>query len=160
MIAGIFLAVANCAIAVRIDGDKILKFISRSSEQLRWFPLVLVILLCSCAIQQTQLNSQLTKTPQELHRYRLSEAVTVNVSNAKAIHLRKEAQWQKMGYIDQGNVFSSTDQVVVIESFNVYEGYPVVKESRLVGFYLPFEKSFVEVNPISIQFNKELLDEK
>lgn len=136
-----------------------LKLINSNVKVLKLFAIVLVALVSSCAIQQTPLNSQLTKTTQESIFYTLSDAILVKVPNAKSIQLKADAKWKKVGYIEQGDVFSSTDQAVVIEGFNVYEGYIVVHESALVGFYLPFEKSFIEINPTSIQFNKEPLDE-
>ncbi len=56
--------------------------------------------------------------------------------------LRKDTRWEPTGRIVEGIVYRSKDQILTLECSNVFEAYLVVEAQRLVGFYLPVEKSF------------------
>lgn len=65
--------------------------------------------------------------------------------------LRKGTRWESVGTIAQGDVFRSKDQSLTVECSNVFEAYLVVREERLVGFYLPVERGFVSIaDPMSL----------
>ncbi|MEL7297535.1 MAG: hypothetical protein AAGJ86_07710 [Pseudomonadota bacterium] len=86
----------------------------------------------------------------------LQEPAVIRVTNAAKIELKANTVWNHIGQIDQGDVYRTCDQVVVVNSFDVFEAAIVVSESNLVGFYLPIEKSFVEAKqPTALQFTTE-----
>ena len=57
--------------------------------------------------------------------------------------LRSLTVWQRVGTVDQGEVFRTKDQVVTVESSNLYQADIVVSGGQLVGFYLPVDHMFV-----------------
>jgi hypothetical protein len=67
--------------------------------------------------------------------------------------LHAGTRWTLVGSLPQGEVFTSSDQVLTLECSNVFEAYLVVSGKRLVGFYLPVERGFVALrNPIELGF--------
>lgn len=69
--------------------------------------------------------------------------------------LRKGTRWDPAGEIPKGIIYRSKDQILTLECSNVYEAYLVVKENRLVGFYLPVEKGYVAVsNPVQLPIHR------
>lgn len=82
----------------------------------------------------------------------LQESVRIELSGAKDVLLRAGTSWTCFGSIEQGTVCSSADQLVVVESYNTRQAYIVVHDDQVVGYYLPVENSFVEVEPVKIHF--------
>jgi len=60
--------------------------------------------------------------------------------------LRQNTRWEATGSVAQGEVFRSRDQILTLECSNIYEAYLVVREGRLVGFFLPVQSGFVVVS--------------
>ncbi len=56
--------------------------------------------------------------------------------------LKRGTQWRCVGRLSQGDVYTTRDQVLTVEASNIQEAYIVVDSSKLVGFYLPVEKTF------------------
>ena len=56
--------------------------------------------------------------------------------------LKPGSTWTYVGTIPAGNVYRTRDQVLTVEASNIHEAYIVVNNSRLVGFYLPVEKTY------------------
>ncbi len=48
--------------------------------------------------------------------------------------------------MSQGDVYKTRDQVLTVEASNVQEAYIVVESGRLVGFYMPVERTFSPFN--------------
>ncbi len=63
----------------------------------------------------------------------------------------KGTTWNLVGTVPEGEVYKSSNQVMSVECSNVHEAYLVVRETSVVGFYLPFEKGFVKLSkPIAL----------
>ena len=56
--------------------------------------------------------------------------------------LKKGTTWRYVGTIASGDVFATRDQVLTVEASNIHEAYIVVSDGKLVGFFLPVEKTF------------------
>jgi hypothetical protein len=84
----------------------------------------------------------------------LKESVTIKAYNATPSVLNAGTTWFEVGYINQGDVYRTKDQVVIVNSFDVHEAYIVVKDSTVVGYYLPIENTFIESEPMSINLSK------
>ena len=78
----------------------------------------------------------------------LDEAVSIKASNAKASALKAGTTWKQVGTIEQGVVYRTKDQVVIVNSFDVHEAYIVVRDARVVGYYLPVERAYIAVEPV------------
>ncbi len=51
-------------------------------------------------------------------------------------------------------MFRSRDQILMLECSNVYEAYRVVREGRLMGFFLPVQQGFVGLaEPVVLPVN-------
>lgn len=58
------------------------------------------------------------------------------------------------GAINEGEVYRPTEGVFTVEGANMHEAWIVIRQNRLVGFYLPVEKSFVTLSktqPIQLE---------
>ena len=102
------------------------------------------MLLASCATvvqQSTQL------TPRTGDTFRLTRAAEVRLSTGYSTTLRANTRWELVGTITQGEVYRTKDQVVTLEGAHIHEGYIVVKQGALAGFYLPVERTFSPVTP-------------
>jgi len=64
----------------------------------------------------------------------------------------KGTTWNLVGTVPEGEVYKSNNQVMSVECSNIHEAYLVVRETSVVGFYLPFEKGFVKLSePITLR---------
>ena len=72
----------------------------------------------------------------------LQEDVTVKIGHGYKRTLKANTRWEYVGKITQGDVYKTKDQVLTVEASHIYEAYIVISSGRLVGFYLPVEKTF------------------
>ena len=56
--------------------------------------------------------------------------------------LRQGSKWTFVGTIAEGDVYTTKDQVLTVEASNIHEAYIVMKAGKLVGFYLPVERTY------------------
>lgn len=62
-------------------------------------------------------------------------------------------RWDYVGEVSHGRVFRSKDSVFSLQGANSHEAYLVVRDKKLVGFYLPGEKSWSALEPaLDIEF--------
>ena len=111
------------------------------------------MLITSCSANQIILQSQFVPSDASL-LFKLQENVTIKATNARPSILNAGTHWMQVGFIDQGNVYKAKDQIVIVNSFNVHEGYIVVNDSVVVGYYLPVENTFIESKPTQINIQK------
>jgi hypothetical protein len=65
--------------------------------------------------------------------------------------LPKGSGWLQVGSIAQGDVYRPRETVFSVEAINVHEAYLVLSGGKLVGYYLPVERTYVsEPKPINI----------
>lgn len=76
-------------------------------------------------------------------------------SHIYARTLPQGTTWEYHSTLPQGDVFRSKDHPFTLECSNVYEAYLVVSGERLIGFYLPVEKGYVELpDPIALPIQR------
>ncbi len=56
--------------------------------------------------------------------------------------LKASSRWECVGAIPQGTIYKTKDQILTVEASNVFEANIVVADGKLVGYYLPVERSF------------------
>jgi len=103
----------------------------------------MALLFAACAPPVKQLPTQLT--PGTGKSFRLTREVEANISTGHSTTLRAGTRWELVGTISLGEVYRTRDQVVTLRGDGVHEGYIVVREGVLVGFYLPVERAFCPV---------------
>ena len=120
--------------------------------------ITVLFLLTSCAVKQTPLQSELIQSEESSSAFVLQEAVTMKANNSARTRLRAGTVWLKVGTIEQGTVYRTRDQVVILNSFDVHEAFIVVKDNEAAGYYLPGKKTFVKSKPVSITLVKKVGD--
>ena len=104
---------------------------------------VVALFMAACAPPVTQLPTQLT--PSTGKSFRLTRAVEADISTGRSTTLRAGTRWELVGTVSMGEVYRTRDQVVTLRGDGVHEGYIVVRQAALVGFYLPVERAFCPV---------------
>lgn len=70
--------------------------------------------------------------------------------------LRFGTVWRRIGAIAAGAVYATDDQIVKVEASNIHEARLVVSGGRLVGFYLPVEKTFAPLSdPLPLEMKSQ-----
>lgn len=108
--------------------------------------LVFLIFLSSCAIPVSQVPLAKPLQPSSGGQFVINDDTKVSISTGFSRNLRSGTHWVEVGTVDMGRVYRSSDQVLTVEGFDVHEAYIVVTNMRLIGFYLPVEKTFVRAS--------------
>ncbi len=77
----------------------------------------------------------------------LRDDLKVAIASGWATPLKKGTIWKRVGRIAEGDVMATRDQIITVEASNVFEAQPVVNQGRVVGFFLPVERSFTPADP-------------
>ena len=123
-----------------------------SKRSLRVILAGIALFVSACAPPVTQLPTQLT--PSAGKSFRLTRAAEADISTGQSTKLRANTRWELVGTVAQGEVYRTRDQVVTLQGDGIHEGYIVVREGTLVGFYLPVERAFCPVaqsQPLSVE---------
>ena len=59
--------------------------------------------------------------------------------------IEKGSKWVHIGDIPEGPVYKPMNTFLTIECSNVFEGYLVLNNKSIKGFYLPVEKGYVPI---------------
>jgi len=105
----------------------------------------LFLLLNACAfdiVRVKQIPVSLESSHNPKSSLELQEEATVRMESGYSRTLKAKTRWEYVGKISNGDVFKTKDQVLTVEASNIYEAYIVISSEKLVGFYLPIEKSF------------------
>ena len=123
---------------------------------LKGLVLIAVALSVACTVPQIALVSPLTAVDDKT-KFVLRENLTVEPQNSKPTVLKRGTVWRRIGTIEQGNVFSTQDQVVIVNSFNVHEADIVTRNGSIVGLLLKVSDTFVGTKHIPIKLESEEL---
>jgi len=111
-----------------------------SKRALRMIAAGIALFLAACAPPVTQLPTQLT--PATGKSFRLTREVEADISTGRSTTLRAGTSWELVGTVSMGEVYRTHDQAVTVRGDGVHEGFIVVRDGTLVGFYLPVERAF------------------
>jgi hypothetical protein len=77
--------------------------------------------------------------------------VDIQLSTGYNRTLRQGTVWVAAGSIAQGEVYKPRDTVFSVEGTNVHDAYLVLSDGKLVGYYLPVERSYIaQPKPVDI----------
>jgi len=83
--------------------------------------------------------------------FQLEKDENISVGSGYSRTLRKGTKWRYVGTIQYGDVFRTSDQILTVEASNIHEAYIVVSAMKLVGFYLPVERTYSPLSdPVSL----------
>jgi hypothetical protein len=120
-------------------------------RMLRWVGVFAALICAGCAFNIVSLKQE----PAQFQAaatdgiWRLGRDTQIILVSGWAVKLKKDTTWRSVGRIQQGDVFATRDQIVTVEASNMYEAEPVVRDGRIVGFYLIVEKTFTPADPPS-----------
>jgi hypothetical protein len=109
----------------------------------------------ACMVSRVPLQAELAPFTGAARTYKLAAPVTVRANASADQILRANTRWAQIGSIPQGDVFETKDQVVIVNSFSVFEANLVVKDGKVVGYFIPVGCSFVAATPVAISFTTE-----
>ncbi len=112
------------------------------------------LILVACSATVVSLPEPIDETNLDKSRYRLVETLVIEAPRTADLRLRADTNWYHIGTISQGRVYDTKDQVIVVNSFNVYEAAIVVKDGMVIGYYPKVAKAFVAARPAPIQLVK------
>jgi hypothetical protein len=110
---------------------------------------ILILILNACAFDLAhvkQIPTQIESTQLSKSSFELLDEVNISLYGGYSRKLKKGTIWHYVGTISYGDIFKTDDQILTVEASNIYEAYIVISSSKIVGFYLPVEKSFSPVN--------------
>jgi hypothetical protein len=102
-------------------------------------------LLAGCpfdVIRVEQTPAQLVSAASAKPAFVLEQDVPINLGFGYTRVLRKGTRWTYVGEISKGDVYKTADQVLTVEASNIHEAYIVLEGRKLVGFYLPVERTY------------------
>ncbi|SFD02307.1 hypothetical protein SAMN05216321_1102 [Cupriavidus sp. OV038] len=76
------------------------------------------------------------------NRIQFQSDVPVKLDTGYTRTLRDKSIWSRIGQVPQGDVYRPFGTIFTIEGRQVHEAYLVVRDRRLVGFYLPGEEHY------------------
>ena len=111
--------------------------------------LFLIVVINGCAfdvIHLKQIPTQIVSNGSQKASLRLEKDTTVSMNSGFDRLLKKRTVWIYVGTLSHGDVYKTSDQVLTVEDSHVHQAYIVIRGNKLLGFYLPVEKSY---SPIS-----------
>jgi hypothetical protein len=118
-------------------------------------PLTLALLLSACASDVPRRPAALTPISTaslSVQSFTLAQRVGLASAAGYYSEMRAGSRWVNVGSIAEGEVFRPENSVFQVEGRHVHEAYVVIHDGKVVGFYLPVEKSFsplTEAVPLS-----------
>lgn len=107
--------------------------------------LIIIMFFSACAfdlVHVKQYPTQMDMSQLSKSSFELLEEVHVSLGTGYSRKLIKGTRWGFVGVISEGDVYKTGDQILTIEGSNIFEAYIVVLEEKIVGFYLPVEKTY------------------
>jgi hypothetical protein len=113
--------------------------------KIKWCVILISIFLNACAfdlMHVKQLPAKLDTNAEARSSFVLEKEETIDLGTGYTRVLKAGTRWNYVGKIENGDVFKTKDQILTVEASNIHEAYIVVSSEKIVGFYLPVEKTF------------------
>lgn len=114
-----------------------------------WAILACAIALSGCApmVAMTPSTVELAQDGGAARSITIQAPVVIQLDTGYSRELADKSVWKPVGRVPQGVVYRPVGTIFTIEGRQVHEAYLVLKDKKLVGFYLPGEQNY---SPISI----------
>jgi len=114
--------------------------------------------LAACAAEVVRHPSPLAGHAASAQRtHVLDNAVALRLDSRYVRHLAPGTEFVEIGTLREGRVLKPLNTTLTVEGKHMHEAFVVVRDDRLVGFYLPAEQSFA---PLSQTVPVTLLERK
>ena len=116
--------------------------------------IVLVALACAgCAPEIARTTIPYVQSTDAKSFIQLTKSTTIPNYSGAGKTLFVGTRWDQVGEVTHGKVFRSRDSVFFLQGANAHEAYLVIKDKKLVGFYLPGEKAWSALDPsLDVEF--------
>lgn len=102
----------------------------------------LVLAGCAAPIHSHPAHFVVLGSSERLREIEVTAAPTIHLSTGYTRHLMPGSRWEHVGTLPEGNVYRAVNSVFTIEGRDVHEAYLVLRDNRLLGFYLPGEARY------------------
>jgi hypothetical protein len=110
---------------------------------------LLAIAACASEVQRT--SASLSTSPKDVPpRIEIAQETHLQPSGGYSRTLPQGSVWDLRGGLPEGAVYRRVDGIFTVEGTHVHEAYLVINANRLVGFYLPVERSYSPLPPVSL----------
>ena len=109
-----------------------------------------LLMMSACAFNVRIMHkspAQLVPEPPSEQVWTLTTGTPAILPVGRATTLKGGTLWRRIGRIEEGDVMRTKDQVVFVEASNSYQADIVVRDGKLVGFYLPVDLAFAPCSP-------------
>lgn len=86
----------------------------------------------------------------QAQRYVAVQPTLIQLDSGYRRKINSGTEFVDIGQIQQGRVLKPTNTSFTVEGANMHEAYPVIRDNRIVGFYLPVEKAFSPLSQIAV----------
>ena len=123
-----------------------------------WINVVVIVwvsaLCAGCAPEIVRSSIPYVQKAGSTEYIQLTQSLTVPNWSGAGNKIFVGTRWALAGEVSHGRVYRSRDSVFFLQGANSHEAYLVIKDNKLVGFYLPGEKSWSPLEPaLSIEFS-------
>jgi len=87
-------------------------------------------------------NIELQSEATSSHWIKLLAPAEIVLETGYSRTLADKSVWKPVGRLPQGTVYRPVGTIFTIEGRQVHEAYLVIRDSKLVGFYLPGEQNY------------------
>jgi hypothetical protein len=105
------------------------------------------LILSACASVQMQ-PTTLTPAEGEPSVITVERDTEIKLDTGYTRTVRAGTRFAFVGTVPQGRVYRPIDAVLTVEGTHMHEAWVVADGEKLVGFYLPVEKSFVALSAV------------
>ena len=110
-----------------------------------------LVAIAACASEVQRTSASLSTPPNAVPaRIEIAQETHVLLSGGYSRTLAQGSVWELRGGLPEGAVYRRVDGVFTVEGAHVHEAYLVINANRLVGFYLPVERSYSPLPPVSL----------
>jgi hypothetical protein len=120
--------------------------------------LALCLLLAGCAAEIVRSPAVVAPTVAAARIFVSERPISVTFESGYSGSLPGGAELVEVGSIAPGLVLKPMRSVINVQGAHSHEGYPVVKDGRIVGFYLPAERAYSALSapvPFPLQERKQ-----
>ncbi|WP_237172098.1 hypothetical protein [Pandoraea norimbergensis] len=120
----------------------------RARAALAAFSVAMGLTLGGCASVSTT-PATLSRTSLDNARlFALQTPVTFKLDTGYERNLPEGSIWKEAGSVVQGSVYRPVGRILTVEGSQVHEAWIVVKDQKLVGFFLPGEATYSPLSTV------------
>jgi hypothetical protein len=124
------------------------------AHHLAIFSSSLLVIACASPVAMRPVALVTSSNPVRAEVVRLVSDVEIEPDSGYSRSLPSGYKLAPAGAIGEGEVYRPTEGVLTVEGAHMHEAWLVIRQGRLVGFFLPVEKSFVSLSktqPIQLE---------